>query len=82
MSDNARAPRSRLAQRLFLLFLLVAVLPLALTDWIASLATTQVAEDLSLGARSQTTRQASRQVLDRLLNGTLLRYRSVPNFHE
>ena len=72
MSDNARAPRSRLAQRLFLLFLLVAVLPLALTDWIASLATTQVAEDLSLGARSQTTRQASRQVLDRLLNAKSL----------
>ena len=30
MSDDARAPRSRLAQRLFLLFVLVAVLPLAL----------------------------------------------------
>ena len=72
MSDAARAPRSRLAQRLFLLFVLVAVLPLALTDWIASLATTQVAEDLNLGARAQATRQASRQVLDRLLNAKSL----------
>jgi diguanylate cyclase (GGDEF)-like protein len=72
MSDDARAPRSRLAQRLFLLFVLVAVLPLALTDWIATLATTQVAEDLSLGARSQATRQVSRQVLDRLLNAKSL----------
>ena len=72
MSEPARTPRSRLAQRLFLLFVLVAVLPLALTDWIASLATTQVAEDLNLGARSQATRQVSRQVLDRLLNAKSL----------
>jgi diguanylate cyclase len=72
MSEPARTSGSRLAQRLFLLFVLVAVLPLALTDWIATLATTQVAEDLNLGARAQATRQVSRQVLDRLLNAKSL----------
>lgn len=57
----------RLARRLFLLFVLVAIVPLALTDWIASLATTQVAEQLGRAHRDATTRHASRQVLDRLL---------------
>lgn len=62
----------RLARRLFLVFVLVAIVPLALTDWIASLATTQVAEDLNQQHRDQTTRHASRQVLDRLLAGKSL----------
>ena len=57
----------RLARRLFLLFVLVAIVPLALTDWVASMATTQVAEQLGRAHREQTTRHASRQVLDRLL---------------
>jgi diguanylate cyclase (GGDEF)-like protein len=57
----------RLARRLFLLFVLVAIVPLAFTNWIASLATTQVAEELNRSHRAQTTRHASRQVLDRLL---------------
>ncbi|WP_341893586.1 GGDEF domain-containing protein, partial [Variovorax sp. YR752] len=57
----------RLARQLFLLFVLVAVVPLAVTSWIASLATSQVAEALSGSHRTQTTQHASRQVLDRLL---------------
>ena len=58
---------NRLARRLFLLFLLVAVVPLAVTDWLASLVATQVAERVDLQSRAQTTRQTSRQVFDRLL---------------
>jgi len=64
--------RSRLARRLFLLFVLVAIVPLALTDWIATLATGQVAERLAAEHHRQAVRQASRQVLDRLLAGKTL----------
>lgn len=63
---------SRLARRLFVLFLLVAIVPLALTDWIASVATREVSAQLAQEQRVQTTRQASRQVLDRLLAGKSL----------
>jgi HAMP domain-containing protein len=72
MSEPARVPRGRLAQRLFLLFVLVAIPPLALSDWLASLAATQVAEDLNRSAREQAARQTSRQVLDRLLTAKTL----------
>ncbi len=62
----------RLTRRLFVLFVLVAVLPLALTDWLASLATTQVATQLTQDHRRATTRHTARQVLDRLLAGKAL----------
>ncbi|MGD9832802.1 MAG: putative bifunctional diguanylate cyclase/phosphodiesterase [Piscinibacter sp.] len=67
-----RAHRSRLARRLFLLFVLVAIVPLVLTDWIASLATSEVATRLTQDHRVQTTRHTSRQVFDRLLAGKSL----------
>lgn len=70
--ESSRSRRSRLARRLFLLFVLVAIIPLALTDWIASLATGEVANRLTQDHRAQTTRNVSRQVLDRLLAGKSL----------
>ena len=74
MSDapSARSSTSRLARRLFLLFVLVALVPLALTDWVASLATGEVASRLTQDHRAQVTRNTSRQVLDRLLAGKSL----------
>jgi diguanylate cyclase len=61
-----------LARRLFGLFLLAALLPLALSDWISSAAVRQIAEQLDLQSRAQATRHVSRQVLDRLLAGKTL----------
>ena len=75
MSQSARPPGrrpARLAWRLFLLFVLVALLPLALTDWLASIATSEVATRLSVEHRRATTRHTSRQVLDRMLSGKAL----------
>ncbi len=65
-------PRSALAQRLFVLFLFASLVPLALSDWVSSSAVSQIAESLSVNTRAQTTRQTSRQVLDRLLTGKTL----------
>lgn len=64
--------RGRLARRLFALFVLVALLPLSLSDWLSHTAVTQVAEDLHQRRHTQTTRQVSRQVYDRLLAAQLL----------
>lgn len=62
-----------MAQRLFALFVAAALAPLLVSDWVASNAITRVAQDLHLGNHQQATRQASRQVLDRLLSsGALL----------
>lgn len=75
MSQSAPPPGrrpARLAWRLFLLFVLVALLPLALTDWLASIATTEVATRLTVEHRRATTRHTSRQVLDRMLSGKAL----------
>ncbi len=64
--------RSRLASRLFMLFVAVALLPLALSDWVARSAVSQVVERLQVSSRAQATHQASRQVFDRLLAGKAL----------
>jgi HAMP domain-containing protein len=71
-STTTAGGTGRLARRLFVLFVLVAVVPLALTDWLASLATTEVAAQLTQDHRRTTTRHTSRQVLDRLLAGKAL----------
>ena len=63
---------SRLARRLFALFVVAALVPLALSDWLSTSAVTQIAESLSLRSRAQTTRQTSRQVFDRLMAGKTL----------
>ena len=62
----------RLAHRLFALFLLAAVLPLALSDWVSSTAVGEVARTLDARARTETTQRTSRQVFDRLLAGKTL----------
>jgi diguanylate cyclase len=67
-----RLLRESLAAKLFALFLLVALLPLAISDWISSTAVAQIADTLSLDHRARSTRQVSRQVLDRLLAGKTL----------
>ncbi len=65
---------SRLAHRLFALFVLAALVPLGLSDWLSSTAVNQLAETLNLQSRARVTRQVSRQVFDRLLTAkTLLR---------
>lgn len=58
-----------LGRRLFLMFLLVAILPLAVSDWVSTTAVTEVAERLDRDHRGRTTRQVSRQVYDRLMAG-------------
>lgn len=68
----AARPGGRLARRLFLLFVLAALLPLALSDGLSQVAVTQLAQKLDLQRREQTTRQVSRQVYDRLLAGRTL----------
>ncbi|MDE2092654.1 MAG: EAL domain-containing protein, partial [Burkholderiales bacterium] len=67
-----RPLRSGLAQRLFALFLLASLVPLALSDWVSTAAVSEIAESLSVGSRAKTTRQVSRQVFDRLLAGKTL----------
>jgi diguanylate cyclase (GGDEF)-like protein len=57
---------------LFALFLSVALLPLLLSDWVASSAVSRVVADLHASSRAQTTRQVSRQVFDRLQAGKTL----------
>ncbi len=71
-TTSARRRTGSLARRLFVLFVLVALIPLALTDWIASLATADVADRLTQEHHRDDTRQTSRQVLDRLLAGKAL----------
>lgn len=83
MADRSADPRTwrhSLAHRMLALFLLASLLPLALSAWVSTSATSQVANQLSVDARAQTTRQVSRQVLERLLVGkTLLSaLRAVP----
>ena len=57
----------RLARRLVLLFVGAALVPVLLSDWLSIDVMTQVAERFDRESRQQTTRQVSRQVLDRLL---------------
>lgn len=54
------------------MFLCVALLPLLLSDWVASAAVSRVVAGLHTSSRAQTTRQVSRQVFDRLLTGKTL----------
>jgi diguanylate cyclase (GGDEF)-like protein len=65
---------SRLGWRLLAVFVIAAVLPLAVSDWVALSVVSQVVQDLTHDRNGVATRAASRQVLDRLmLSATLLR---------
>jgi diguanylate cyclase (GGDEF)-like protein len=73
MSLSAIAARfgmlsSRLARRLFGLFLLASLVPLSISAWVSTSAISQVAEDLNQAERQDATRRASKMVLDRLLS--------------
>ena len=72
LGGHRKAPRRRLARRLFALFLLTSLLPLALSGWVSGSAVNQIAEALSLGERASTTRQTAMQVFDRLMAGKTL----------
>ncbi len=72
MPAHRAGPAGRLATRLFVLFVLAALLPLAVSDGIATRAVTHIAQTLHDGLHEQTTRQVSRQVLDRLVAGKTL----------
>jgi diguanylate cyclase len=69
LNPNSGFLGGRLARRLFALFMVAALVPLALSDWLSSTAVTAIANDLNLQSRAETTRQTSRHVLDRLLAG-------------
>ena len=64
----------RLGWRLLAVFVIAALLPLALSDWIAMSVVSRVVQDLTHDRDGLATRAASRQVFDRLmLSATLLR---------
>ena len=62
---------------MFALFVLAALVPLALSDWLSSTAVNTVARQLHLQSQEQQTRQVSRQVLERLLTARSL-LRALP----
>jgi diguanylate cyclase (GGDEF)-like protein len=66
----------RLARRLILLFVVVSLVPLIVSDWLAIYATSDVNRDLQKKAESQRVHLVGRQVFDKLLNAKLL----VANF--
>jgi diguanylate cyclase (GGDEF)-like protein len=63
---------SRLGRQLFALFVVAALVPLALSDWLSSTAVNQVARQLDMQSQQRMTRQVSRQVFDRLLTAKTL----------
>lgn len=62
-----KSGNARLARRIVVLFVLVSLVPLALSDWVASSAISQIGQRLHREEGNRTTRQVSRQVLDRLI---------------
>jgi diguanylate cyclase (GGDEF)-like protein len=58
---------SHLAWRLLAVFVAAALLPLALSDWLATSAIADLSEKLYDGRRAESTRDVSRQVFDRLV---------------
>ncbi|MEW6560238.1 MAG: EAL domain-containing protein [Pseudomonadota bacterium] len=74
---QARLFGSRLARRVFALFVLAALVPLAVSDWLSSTAVNTVARQLHVQRQEQLTRQVSRQVLERLLTAKSL-LRALP----
>ncbi|MGC8807477.1 MAG: putative bifunctional diguanylate cyclase/phosphodiesterase [Thiomonas sp.] len=68
---------SRLARQLFALFVVAALVPLAMSDWLSSTAVNAVARQLYMQSQQRMTRQVSRQVFDRLLTAKAL-LRSLP----
>jgi diguanylate cyclase (GGDEF)-like protein len=57
---------------LWLLFVVAALLPLALSDWLSNLAVDTLVDQVYARNSGQVTRQVSRQVFDRLMTGSAL----------
>lgn len=70
--STRRRAGSPLARRLWVLFVVAALLPLALSDWLSSLAVDALAKEVHGRNSGQVTRQTSRQVFDRLMTGSTL----------
>ena len=58
---------SHVAQRVFWLFVLCALLPLAFSDWLATSAVAELARSLEQRSQVQSTRQTALKVFDRLV---------------
>jgi diguanylate cyclase len=58
---------SRVARRIFWLFVLATLIPLALSDWLSTSAIADLAHELQKRSHMQSTRQTALQVFDRLL---------------
>ena len=57
---------SSVARRVFWLFVLSALIPLALSDWLATTVVSEIARNLQERGQARATRQAALQVFDRL----------------
>lgn len=57
---------------MWLLFVVAALLPLALSDWLSNLAVDALVDQVYARNSGQVTRQVSRQVFDRLMTGSAL----------
>lgn len=68
----------RLLWRLSLLFLVGAMLPVALSDWLAVTVVADVAQTLGHDRRAEAERAVGKQVLDRLLVGEMLLASQAP----
>jgi diguanylate cyclase (GGDEF)-like protein len=67
-----RLLQGRVAQRMFWLFVLAALLPLLVSGWLANTAINQVAQDAQGNAQGAATRMISLQVYDRLVGAKTL----------
>jgi diguanylate cyclase len=76
LPDQPHRGYGRLARRLILLFVVVSLMPLIVSDWLAIYATNDVNRGLQNKTESQRVRLVGRQVFDKLLNAKLL----VANF--
>ncbi|WP_418314945.1 EAL domain-containing protein [Piscinibacter sakaiensis] len=63
---------SRVAGRLYLLFVLAALLPLAVSDWLAATAVTDLAREMQKNSQTRATRQVGMQVFERLTSAKAL----------
>ena len=73
MRDRSSFLGSRVARRVFWLFVASALLPLALSDWLATSVVSELARSLQERSQTRATRQTALQVFDRLAaaRGTL-----------
>ncbi|NUZ05778.1 putative bifunctional diguanylate cyclase/phosphodiesterase [Piscinibacter koreensis] len=83
MRLDTRFLGSRVARRIFWLFVLATLLPLAVSDWLSTSAIADLAHQLQSRSHAQSTRQTALQVFDRLLaaKATLGVVAAMPGHH-